>query len=109
MTAEAALRRVFIIYLAIFIGVFCAIVLNLPHAMFTVFFGLKLFTDVVSNFKQYDPESPPNWMRRFVKDWPRYEKEWLAEKTTRLAREAADEGPFLGKPSPPPAVASIRR
>jgi hypothetical protein len=109
MTAEAALRRVFIIYLAIFIGVFCAVVLDLPRALFTVFFGLKLLTDVTSNFKQYDPETPPQWMRRFVKDWPRYEKEWLAEKTARLAREAGDEGPFLGTPSPPPNVASIRR
>jgi hypothetical protein len=110
MVAEAALRRVFIIYAAIFIGVFCAIIFNLPRALFGVFFGLRLFTDVASNFRPYDPESPPHWMHRFVrKNWSKYETEWRTEKTTRLAREAADEGPYLGIPSPAPDVASVRR
>jgi len=108
MTAEAALRRVFIIYAAIFIGVFCAVIFDLPRALFAVFFGLRLLTDITSNFKQYDPDEPPRWMRRFVKDWPRYETEWRTEKTARLAREAADEDPYRGIPSPPPNVASIR-
>ncbi|HTF88699.1 MAG TPA: DUF6498-containing protein [Planctomycetota bacterium] len=108
LMAEGALSRVFVIYMAIFIGVFGAVMLDRPHTMFAVFFALRLFTDVASNFKQYDPGHPPRFMRLFVKDWPAFDKEWQTERQTRLAAEASDEEPFLGKPGRTPIVASRR-
>jgi hypothetical protein len=53
--AEGALWRVFVIYIAIFAGLFAALVLDRPHAVFTVFFGLRLFTDIASNFRETHP------------------------------------------------------
>ena len=109
LQAEAALWRVFVIYLAIFIGVFCAVVLDLPRALFVTFFGLRTFTDVASMFKQYDPERPPWWTTRFVKDRARFEEEWQTEREARLKSQAEDEQPFFGHPSRSPSVASMRR
>jgi hypothetical protein len=100
LLAEGALWRVFVVYIAIFIGVFCATVLDLPHAMFSVFFGLRVFTDVASNFNQYDPADPPRFTKRFVKDWPAFVEEWRSERVTRLQQQAMDEGPFFGRPTP---------
>ena len=108
LLAEAALWRVFVIYLAIFIGVFCAVVLDLPHAIFTTFIGLRVFTDIASNFKQYDPARPPRFIARFVKDRAKFEEEWRTERDARLKREEEDEGPYFGRPSRSPAVASTR-
>jgi len=105
LKAEGALGRVFVVYLAIFIGLFCAMVLELPRAMFAVFFSLKLLTDVASNFKEYNPQRPPPWMSRLVKDRATLEKEWQAQ----LERQAEDEETFRGRPSRPTAVASTQR
>lgn len=103
LMAEGALWRVFVIYIAIFIGVFCAVVLDRPHAMFGVFFSLKLFTDVASNFKQWDPVDPPRWTRVFYKkDWEKFQAEWRTEREARLASEAADEKVYEGRPSSTP-------
>jgi hypothetical protein len=107
LQAEAALWRVFVVYIAIFIGMFCAILLSMPHAIFSVFVALRLFTDIGSNFKQYDPERPPAWVRRFVKNRAQFEEEWGAERVTRLQAEAADEEPFDGRPSTTSKVGSI--
>jgi hypothetical protein len=109
LQAEAALWRVFVIYLAIFIGVFCAVVLDLPRALFVTFIGLRVFTDVASMFKQYDPERPPWWVSRFVKDRAAFEDEWRTEREARLRGQEEDEQPFLGRPSRSPGVAVSRK
>ena len=108
LMAEGALSRVFVIYLAIFIGVFGAVVLDRPHTMFAVFFTLRLFTDIASNFKQYDPEHPPRFTRLFIRDWAAFDEGWQTERNARLAAEASDEEPYFGKPGRVPIVASRR-
>jgi hypothetical protein len=96
--AEAALGRVFVIYIAIFVGMFCAMILGVPHAIFGMFFALKLFTDVASNFGEYDPEQPPWWLSAVIKD-PAFRENWTAERIQRLQAAAEDEETFAGVPS----------
>jgi len=55
--AEGAFGRVAIITVAIFIGLFLAVVLGIGRALFWVFFGLKLLADIEAQFGRFRPRT----------------------------------------------------
>jgi hypothetical protein len=59
---DFALWRIFVIFIAIFIGGFGGIVLNRPHTLIYTFIALRVFTDIVTQFPEYNPDEPPRWM-----------------------------------------------
>jgi hypothetical protein len=55
---DFALWREFVILIAIFIGGFGGVVLNRPHTLICAFAVLRLFTDIVNVFPEYNPDEP---------------------------------------------------
>jgi hypothetical protein len=72
---------------------------NRPHTLFTVFFGMRLLTDVMSSFRQNDPSRPPGWLSRWFKDRAQFEAKWQTDRAQLLKNLAADEEEFDGRPS----------
>ncbi|HVT05386.1 MAG TPA: DUF6498-containing protein [Thermoanaerobaculia bacterium] len=73
---DFALWRVFVIFIAIFIGGFGGVVLNRPHTLVYAFTALRLFTDIVGQFPEYNPDEPPRWFIKLfgagsIEDWHR--------------------------------------
>lgn len=63
-TTDFALWRIFVTLIAIFIGGFGGVVLNRPHTLIYAFAALRLFTDIVNLFPEWNPDQPPRWAYR---------------------------------------------
>jgi hypothetical protein len=93
-TTDFALWRIFVTFIALFIGVFGGVVLGRPHTLIYAFAGLRLFTDIVSQFPEWNPDEPPRWMvslfgARVTQDWLRTrarERSLAAENEITLPR-----------------------
>lgn len=91
---DFALWRFFVTFIAVFIGGFGAIVLNRPNTIVYTFTALRLFTDILMQFDEYNPEEPPRWFTtlfgaRAAEDWRRKsirERSFAAENEFQLPR-----------------------
>lgn len=94
--AEAALGRVFVVYAAVFAGAVAAVLVDRPRVLFSVFFALRVLTDLGSWIRYDAFARPPRWLGRLSEAWrAQWEKEWADE----MARRAEDEEPYEGIPS----------
>jgi hypothetical protein len=94
--SEGALARVFVLYAALFAGTVAAVLADRPGVLFSVFFGLRLLTDVTSYFRHAPPLPPPRWVGRVSEGWRAH---WEAHWKDEVARHAEDEEPYEGIPS----------
>jgi hypothetical protein len=96
--SDGVLRRVFLVQLAIIIGVVAVAWLDAPQALLVSFVGLKVWTDITSQVPQYNPREAPKWMVRLLgagfADYYRKERE------DEDQRKATEEEEFAGTPMP---------
>ena len=105
--ANAALWRVFVVNIALIIGIIGAQFLGLPRTGLVAFAGLKLFSDIAYQLPQYDAADAPGWSARLFSR--NYAEEFRAQRIEDLKRAAEDEETFAGKRSRTPAFVNITK
>lgn len=96
--SDAVLWRVFVVHIAIIIGVFATLWFGLPRSTLIAFVVLKLYTDLTAHIPQYNPTEAPHWMVRwFGSGFAEY---WRSERHDEEERAAAEETVFTGQPMP---------
>ena len=86
---DFALWREFVVLIAIFIGGFGGVVLNRPHTLIYAFAALRLFTDVVIMFPEYNPDEAPRWtVKLFGAD---FAEDYRSKRERERSRAAENE------------------
>jgi hypothetical protein len=107
--AEGAMARVFVIHLAIVLGMAAVVFYDRPVTFFTVFLILKLLVEIGSYVPQWEPDRPPrglSWILDRIGPAPGVAKKgenfdayWRRTRAEELARREADERPREGEPA----------
>ncbi|MGZ8830478.1 MAG: hypothetical protein ACXW2Q_08880, partial [Thermoanaerobaculia bacterium] len=95
---DLTLWRVLFVDLAAFIGMWGLGLFHFPRSGVLIFVIVKLFTDIASQFPQYDPKKAPRWLLSFDKSGDA-EGNWEMDYRKRHEEYAEDEEPFDGRPS----------
>ena len=96
--SDAVLWRVFVVHIAIIIGVFSTLWFGLPRSTLMVFVVLKLYTDLTAQLPQYNPANAPHWMVWLLGSG--FADFWRAQKHRDEERAANEETIFAGAPMP---------
>lgn len=91
------LGRVFVVHMAILVGMFLSVGSDSPGAIFGVFVVLKTLLDIGTLVPQWNPPEAPGWMARVVNRLPKkpgeepFEVFWRRHHQEELARHRRDE------------------
>lgn len=96
--SDAVLWRVFLVHIAIIIGVFATLWFKLPRSTLIAFVVLKLYTDITAQVPQYNPPDAPHWMVRLLGSG--FADYWRVQRHDEEERAADEETVFSGKPMP---------
>lgn len=91
-TTDFALWRIFVVFIAIFIGGFGGAVLNKPNTLVFAFAALRLFTDIVVQLPEWLPEKLERWIGRMSS--PGIEDSWQGRRTRERSFAVEHEIPL---------------
>ena len=86
---DFALWREFVILIAIFIGGFGGVVLGRPHTLIYAFAALRLITDILIMFPEYNPDEPPRWTVKLF--GPDVVEKWRSKRARERSLAAENE------------------
>ena len=100
-TANRSLGRVVVVHLTLVLGMFAAAMTD-ASALFGVFVVLKTLYALSTALPQWEPATPPNWLRRVMNRMPnahpgrRFEDAWAKDRADEGQRRDQNEHPWTG-------------